>query len=255
MSADWADLRNELRKHSEMGLTLPLWWRDDDATAQTPALDQLAQLADRSGLPVHIAVIPKPADSTLAQAVAERPCLIPLVHGWQHVSHSPQGAKKAEFGHPRAGAETELHDGLSRLRALFGPRLRPVFVPPWNRFDPAFAPVLARAGYTCLSTFLQRDARDAAPGIRQVNTHIDPINWRGDRGLVLVETLIGQTLQVLRDRRDGKADATEPLGLLTHHLVHTPGVWHFSERWLREMLDGGAVPTPPDQQGDPDEPS
>jgi len=34
----------------------------------------------------------------------------------------------------------------------------------------------------------------------------------------------------------------EPLGLLTHHLVHTEEVWEFSRDVLYILLDGGANP-------------
>jgi hypothetical protein len=40
MTPDWTALDAELAAWDQAGLTLPLWWRDDDAVKPTPALDQ-----------------------------------------------------------------------------------------------------------------------------------------------------------------------------------------------------------------------
>ncbi|WP_375229009.1 polysaccharide deacetylase family protein [Roseobacter sp. S98] len=253
MPDDWSPLRQELARCRADGVDLPVWWRDDDAVAHTPALDRLDALSAKTALPVHIAVIPRPADETLVRAVRNSHNLIPLVHGWQHVSHSPEGVKKAEFGQPRHGAIIELQAAIGRLHELFGTRLLPVFVPPWNRFDGGFCADLVRSGYGGISTFLPREEKTPAHGLTQVNTHIDPINWKGDRGLVSAQTLIDLTARTLSDRRTGLTDPSEPLGLLTHHLVHTEEVWQFSEKWIGEMQDGGARPETPLQQETPDE--
>tara|TARA_R100000935_G_scaffold2169_5_gene6281 strand:+ start:3061 stop:3810 length:750 start_codon:yes stop_codon:yes gene_type:complete len=242
MTVDWTSLDTELAVWRAQGLTLPLWWRDDDAIAPTPALDHLATMAGGLSLPVHIAVIPKHADPALAQLCRERPLVRPLVHGWQHISHAPEGAKKAEFGHPRPDAAHELTQGLERMQSLFGDDLLPIFVPPWNRLDDGLLPVLAQAGYVGVSTYLPRVSRMAAPDLVQINTHIDPIYWRGTRGLVPPETLIATITKLLQDRRSGRTDPHEPLGFLTHHLVHDEDIWGFTHACLSRLLDGGAVP-------------
>ena len=79
-------------------------------------------------------------------------------------------------------------------------------------------------------------------GLPQINTHIDPIFWRGHRGLVDPDEIIANLVTTLRDRREGRTDVTEPLGLLTHHLVHTEAVWDFSRDVMQVMLEGGARP-------------
>ncbi len=117
----------------------------------------------------------------------------------------------------------------------------PVFVPPWNRIDPALAERLGSLGYIALSTFTPREGRLVAPGLVQINTHLDPINWRGGGGLLPADQLIHQLVVLLRDRREGRTDAEEPLGLLTHHLVHDAAIWGFTESCLARLLDGGAV--------------
>ena len=239
MTPDWTPLRVELELWRAEGLRLPLWWRDDDASVPTEALDRLAGLSRATGLPVHLAIVPAWTGRALADAVAEAP-FIPVVHGWAHVSHAAKEAKKAEYGPDRSPEEmaAEARNALARLAGLFGTRLAPMFVPPWNRIAPQLLPALPDAGYATLSTFTPRRSAEAAPGLAQVNTHLDPVDWRGTRSLVDADALIARTLALLEDRRAGRADATEPLGLLTHHLDHDAAIWDFTARWLDEMRRG-----------------
>ncbi|MEM8655923.1 MAG: polysaccharide deacetylase family protein [Pseudomonadota bacterium] len=241
MLSDWSPLRAELAAFRRDNLPLPLWWRDDDAVAPSAALDQLTDLSCTVGLPVHLAIIPAHATDALVARV-DGTQLIPVVHGWAHQDHSGPDKKKNEFLSPRAGRRTEITQALDRMRTLFGPKLRAMFVPPWNRIDPSVLPDLPAQGYVAVSTFGPRAHKDPAPGLQQINTHIDPIWWKGTRNLIDPDQLISQTVTVLRARRRNEADAAEPMGLLTHHLVHTPAIWAFSEIFLHEMLSGGATP-------------
>ncbi len=242
MTFDFSPLNRELARWRAQGLTLPIWWRDDDAIAATPQLEKLSNLARDLHLPVHLAVIPKPAHSTLCDFVKQHAEIIPVVHGWQHQSHAREGAKKAEFGDPRPDAMAEAGQALARMKGLFDAALFPMFVPPWNRLDQGLLPGLADLGYCAVSTYLPRPAREAACGIVQINTHIDPIFWRGDRGLAPADGLIEGIVHLLSERRMGRSDAREPLGFLTHHLVHTDAVWDFTRGCLDTLLDGGAQP-------------
>ncbi|MEM9643123.1 MAG: polysaccharide deacetylase family protein [Pseudomonadota bacterium] len=240
MTHNWQALDKELELWRAQGLSFPLWWRDDDAVEPTPHLDRLVDLSERLGLPVHIAVIPRDAAAELAGYVARMPNLIPVVHGWAHENHAPPDEKKSEFRlhRPIAQVMEEAAAGLARLRALFDQDLRPMFVPPWNRIAPEVAVRLPEVGYRILSTATPRTAAYPVPGLEQVNTHIDPIDWRGTRGLASPDTLIAKTVDLLRDRREGRADPSEPLGVLTHHLVHDQEVWTFTEALLQRLLDG-----------------
>lgn len=240
MTPDWTPLDTELARWTDAGLTLPIWWRDDDAVAQTPALDQLSALSDACHVPVHLAVIPSRADATLADHVRAHPQLVPMVHGWAHTSHAPEGQKKAEFGahRPLADMQDEARQGLARLTALFGASLRPVFVPPWNRISPDLLPALPGLGYTMLSTFTPRAAPQAAPGLTQINCHLDPIAWHGGRSLADPDGLIRQMAAQISDRRMGTADNSEPYGILTHHLVHDAAIWEFTQTLLTRLAVG-----------------
>ena len=241
MTCDWAPLRAALAACRHERVDVPLWWRDDDAVAPTPALDRLATLSERTGLPVHLAIIPAHVDATLAHSM-DPARFIPVVHGWAHHNHSTGADKKNEYLTPRDGAVAETGAALAKMTSVFGNRLRPMFVPPWNRISDEMVQTLAAQGYTSLSTFGPRHHRQAATGLSQINTHIDPIWWSGTRDLVPADQLILQASRHITARARGNEDKDEPLGLLTHHLVHTDDIWDFSVAFIQEMLEGGAAP-------------
>lgn len=243
ITPDWSALDQELEAWQQAGLQLPLWWRDDDATEVTPQLQQLTETAQRLGLPVHLAIIPRDAQPELAAHLQNTADLIPVVHGWAHKSHAPEGEKKAEFGAHRPVQDMlgEAEAGLERLKSFFGSGLRPMFVPPWNRIAPEILPWMAGLGYCALSTFTPRSRTKAAPGLVQINTHLDPIDWKGSRSLLPEAQLIAQVASQLKDRRQGRADTREPYGILTHHLVHDDRIWGFTETLIARLLAGPAT--------------
>ncbi|SHG82588.1 polysaccharide deacetylase family protein [Cognatishimia maritima] len=240
MQPDWAPLRAELKKWHRKDLVLPVWWRDDDAIDLSENLDRLIALSDSVGVPVHLAVIPRNATQALADCIQETPYLIPVVHGWAHRNHQPAEDTKCEFGEnrPIGDRREEAAEGLRRLERLLGDRVAPMFVPPWNRVPKAFHPVLAEIGYRALSTCFPRDQVEAAPGLTQINTHIDPLYWRPARLLSDPDLIVDRIVDLLKRRRQGKADNAEPFGLLTHHLVHDDRVWEFCRQYWRELLEG-----------------
>jgi hypothetical protein len=201
-------------------------------------LDRLSKLAESLQVPAHLAVIPKRAQNSLVPVINDDPMLHPLVHGWTHLNTAPAGQKKSEFGVRRADADTDAIHGLERMQDLFGAQLVPMFVPPWNRIDPSVVSALKSVGYAGLSTF---GPRNNNPDITQINTHIDPIFWRGHRGLVDPAVLIDQTVATLDARRTSAQDPIEPMGYLTHHLVHNDAIWDFTRGFLSELQNGGAT--------------
>lgn len=237
--ADWTPLRRALARCRNTNTALPIWWRDDDAIEPTAALDQLSALSENIGIPVHLAIIPKPTNETLVPYVVARPHIVACVHGWAHANTSPTGSKKSEFGVPRDGAERELKLALGRMDHFFGEGLLALFVPPWNRMDAGFQSTLAQLNYVGFSTFGPRQDSTALP---QINTHLDPIFWRSHRGLIDTVDLIDQVAEILNARCNNTQDTAEPFGLLTHHLVHVPEIWEFCAAFMTEMLEGGAYP-------------
>lgn len=229
----WTALRQEFDQWRDLGREIPFWWRDDDAIAATTALDQLLALSCETGVPVHLAVIPAFVEEGLKARLVDTDARV-LQHGWAHENHAPKIEKKAEYRDHRSldAMRAELLRGQEVLTSLFGARFSPVFVPPWNRISPELVAVLPDLGFSAVSTF------NARPTPFHTNTHIDPINWREDRSAYPVETLVDQTVAVLKARRIGDTDPTEPLGLLTHHLVHDPAIWAFTAEFLEAFNEG-----------------
>ncbi len=240
---DWTPLRAELAIWRAEERQIPIWWRDDDAVGHTPELEHLIALSQEVGVPVHLAIIPAHATDGLKETVQGSDHLIPLVHGWAHVNHSPPALKKAEFGAVRdkQAVQKDIASGFEKMTDLFGANLCPIFVPPWNRVDPAYLPMFAAQGYRAISTYLPRRQIEDVPGLENINTHVDPIAWKTTRGLVRPEHLIARTVQLLQDRRSGITDASEPLGYLTHHLVHDAAIWDFSRQFLSELREGPTI--------------
>jgi len=200
---------------AEAGKPVRLWLRDDDAVVPSPALNQLLAMTD--GLPVTLAVIPAFSGQALADRLADAPGVGVAVHGWSHANHAPAGEKKQELGPHRPVAQVlaDLARGHAHLHALYGPRLVPVLVPPWNRVAPGVASALPGIGFRALSVF---GPAKPAP-LPLINTHVDPIDWHGTRS--------ARPITVLLDEMAVAVKAGGPVGVLTHHLVHDAAIWEF----------------------------
>lgn len=234
----WADLGQELDHWSAGGREATLWWRDDDAIGPSPALVRLLGLSRELTLPLALAVVPAGADSDLAELCQSHSARVSVVqHGAHHRNNRQEPGKKIELGGgpPLERLESELAAGAARLGALFAARFHAVLVPPWNRIEPALVARLSGLGYIGLSTFAGRVGEFAAPGLRQVNSHVDILRWRGPRGFLGAGACLAQLVGHLQDRRGGQADPREPTGLLTHHLVHDEAAWAFLDELLPRL--------------------
>lgn len=210
-----------------------LWWRDDDAGRAHPRLDALLALAERRGAPVALAAVPDWLEREAAERILACQEASVLQHGIAHTSHAGPGAKKIELG--GAADHGRLAEGLVRgreaLAEAFGPRFRPVLVPPWNRIDPDLVPGLPALGFRALSTFGRRRVAEPASGLCQVNTHLDLVAWREDaRPLSLDEALFGLAARV-------RAHDGEPIGILSHHLVMDETAFAALDRLLALVQD------------------
>ena len=223
----WDQLSAELDRWGEAGLRATCWWRDDDAIEPTGALERMLEIAERHRAPLALAVIPARTTDALAVRLDASHLTDVCVHGWRHQNHAPANDKKAEFGshRPVSVMLAEAAAGLERLNGL--PRLAPLFVPPWNRIANDLTSRLAECGYESVSTFGPRKSACASPGLYQVNTHADLIDWHGGRGFAGDDAVLAQIVRHLRDRRSRKIDFDEPTGVLSHHLVHDIACWSF----------------------------
>ena len=234
MSDPWAELDEELNAWKVARVRATFWLRDDDAEAETPELRRLLEIGRRRAVPICLAVIPKDANSDLAETVSQYDGVWVIQHGWCHANHAGPEEKKFELGdhRPRNVIADELARGDAKLRGLFGGRYEKVLAPPWNRIGERTAAALADLGYKGLSVFGPRDRTVAAAGLVRVNTHVDIIDWKATRAFRGDAAVIAQAVAHLRARRTGATDADEPTGLITHHLVHDEDCWKFVERFL-----------------------
>lgn len=233
----WDALGAEIGRWRDAGRAAEFWWRDDDAAAPNAALARLLELAQRARAPLALAVVPQGADPQLLAGL--EPGISVLQHGADHRNRAAQGEKKNEFpaSEPVPEAVARLVLARERLRALAGKRWVPVLAPPWNRLQPGLLRHLPGAGFRGVSRYGARTGVAAAPGLAQVNTHVDIVDWGGTRGFVGEDPALARAVAHLKAKRTGKADAAEPTGWLTHHARHDEPAWSFLER-LFEITRG-----------------
>jgi hypothetical protein len=247
----WERLRAELDRWPRGSATV--WWRDDDAGAPGAAFDRLLAVAAAHDAPLGLAVVPVWLDETAAAQIREGPAgLRVLQHGYAHRNHEPPApdgtrGKPAELGRARLvdAALAELAAGRARLAELVSARLRPALVPPWNRIAPEIQAALPGAGYRVLSTFGPRAAASASTGVRALNAHVDPIEWRAGKRFAGPTRTLDQLTLHLADRRLGRIDTTEPTGLLTHHRDLPSTGWEWLAALLGQLRAHPAVSFPP----------
>jgi hypothetical protein len=221
----WSELQTALDGAAERGEAIRLWWRDDDAGRDHPALTRLLDLAECHDLPLALAVVPMWLDAdSQARIAASRQATV-LQHGFAHANHAPPDGRSIELGGRDLDTIlAELANGRAVLADAFGCAFLAVLVPPWNRLDPGLIERLTGCGFVGLSTFGRRVGPEAAPGLAQVNVHLDPIDWRGTR------LFVGETAAL--DRLLAVLDADEPIGILSHHLAMDEAGWAFLDRLL-----------------------
>lgn len=238
--SNWQALERELEHWRAAGRTAELWWRDDDAADAGPELDRLLALHRETAMPLALAVVPARATSALAARLAAEPGVDLLQHGYAHVNHAMPGeGKKIELGlhRPAMIVLGELGTGWLALERLFGNRPLSVMVPPWNRIAPVLVPTLPEIGFTGLSTFGARARAQPVRGLRQVNTHVDLIDWKGERGFAGEEACFSVLVASLARSR---TDSGEPVGILSHHLAMDGRAWDFLRSfWERTRTMSG----------------
>lgn len=221
----WQPLRAELARWIHANRSARFWLRDDDAIKPTKALDRLLALGRENAVPMTLAVIPAHAESELCDQLTGERTISVAVHGWSHENHAPQDEKKQELGshRPREIVLRQLRDGYARIEELFPKQFVPVLVPPWNRIDPLVLPQLPALGFKALSVIGKVNSKHAA-FLPVINTHVDLMDWHGTRGCRDYGELVAAIVRELQQRFDG---SDEPIGILTHHLVHDEAAWAF----------------------------
>jgi len=231
-------LAEELDHCATAGQLAQFWWRDDDAQILTPELMRLLDLSAQHQAPLSLATIPHGIDGNLVDVVQGLKQVSILQHGYSHQNFAPPEQRKMELGwhRPIAGIDADIARGFSCLAGRFGAQFVPLMVPPWNRIDARVVAGLYEIGLRGLSTLGPRSGAEVAPGLRQINVHVDIMNWKDGRCFAGEATCVSQIIAHLRAKREGRADAGEATGIMTHHLVHDQGCWDFLDT-LFEFLN------------------
>lgn len=209
----------------------------------------------------------------------DRPEVVILQHGWAHQNHAGSDAKKCEYPATRDPEVcfAELSQGQTRLKTLFGSQFLPVLVPPWNRFASGLIPSLVAHGFIGLSggpsgfPDSDRPSSGGAPPLRQAHTTIDPVDWASRRnpassgtGLrplslrpvaAILDHMIAPIEAALAPQTPAppfpqtampkiqmpQAPFLQPLGILTHHLIHEAALWAFLDQLFLRLTRHPAV--------------
>ncbi|MTI09329.1 polysaccharide deacetylase family protein [Curvivirga aplysinae] len=226
----WVYFTAELDNWAKEGAIAEFWWRDDDAVANTSALQKLMTATDHT--PISLAVIPDQLEESLQPFTSQHKQITIVQHGFAHVNHAPTEEKKAEFRDHRSKEvmTEELKKGHSLLKEVFGGQFKPLFVPPWNRLGNDGEDAVKEAGLKFVSTFTPRQP-NTGPDI--LNTHIDPVNWKANRQFLGDTESLLQAILHLRAKREvwENVDVIEPTGFLSHHLIHDEETWSFIEKF------------------------
>ncbi len=251
MSSDpWAEVRHELDLWADLDQTAKFWVRDDDAFEMSGQLARLDALAGRHGISVGLAIVPGKLDPGLVNYLnSGTRNFRPMCHGWKHINYGPPN-RPAEFGRDRP-LSRQIEDAAA-ARQVFRQNFsgsRPIFVPPFNRISHSLIRALPTLGFAALSTIpssLERTlirlaarlawspvaSLDALSSFPRIDVHIDVIDW-ASRTAFDAKKIADTLVQQLRGRRRAGFGAAQPIGLLTHHLVHDEAIW----RACDELLD------------------
>jgi hypothetical protein len=239
----WNWLLRELDRWGESGRCADFWWRDDDAIDSSVQLERVLQLSTRHNAPLALAVIPAQLKPALSDKLQSYTQVSVLQHGYNHQSHAAPGERKLELGGTRSHDDIlcDLRQGRKILQQQFGARFCAVLVPPWNRIDQTVVQALPTLGFAGISTMRVRRNAWPAAGLRQVNTHLDPINWRHGNDFIGLYPSIAILIQHLVARRSGYRDLDEATGILSHHLVQNDAVWRFLDDLFALLAEHPAV--------------
>ena len=221
-------LVESLHDKAAAGSPVNFWLRDDDAIEPSDMLDRLLDLTSTFHVPLTLAVIPAHTGDALAQQLSASEHVCVAVHGWSHANHAPAEEKKQELGNHRPVHEilAELSEGFSHLSQLHSSRFVPLLVPPWNRISPDIVEHLSELGFKAVSTF----GDEKSSKVLSVNTQVDIIDWKGNRGGRPTIELAAEILDCIENDRSS-------IGVLTHHLVHDEAAWQFLQQLFEASTD------------------
>ena len=197
----------------ESDIPIDFFFRDDDVGWANDELRALLACFRRHSVPLDLAAIPTALTAEFADEIRaahnEAPALVGIhQHGFSHTNHELLG-RKCEFGVSRAHEDQyrDIQLGRTKLEAMLGSVLDPMFTPPWNRCTEITGECLRGLGFSVLS----RDA--IAPslnvsGLKELPISIDWFKKKNG------ERLSFQTLATLIT---SSVNQQQQVGIMLHH--------------------------------------
>lgn len=222
----WQALMDEFTKWDTLKTRPKIWFRDDDVSKVTPAFETIISLFAKHETQLFAAAIPGLiTGDDLRHLSQDHPNVTFWQHGYDHSNHALKGQKKIELGGawPLNKARECLSNGKKKLEDLFGEKFEPIMVPPWNRIDDDFLDFTAST-YKAVSLY-----QNASPDLvfQHINCQIDLIDWANQKSFIGTETALSALILELQKRRFGIIASDQPIGILLHHLDHTPELTDF----------------------------
>jgi hypothetical protein len=207
----WLDPLRQALDESDM--PIDFFFRDDDVGWTNDEFRALLACFRGHSVPLDIAVIPAALTGEFADEICaihdQAPALVGIhQHGFSHTNHEVLG-RKCEFGISRTHQDQyrDIQLGRTKLEAMFGSALDPIFTPPWNRCTEITGKCLHELGFCVLS----RDAT-APPlevsGLKELPISIDWLGKKNGERLSFqsLGTLIANTVQ-----------HKQHVGIMLHH--------------------------------------
>ncbi len=207
--------------------------RDDDGGWDNERQIALLDATAAAAVPIDLAVIPMALDGALARELIRRidGGMQPLgvhQHGLSHTDHQTEtGGRKCEFGPAREPElqRLDLSNGWNQLLRQFGPRLDPIFTPPWNRCAAETPHVLSGLGYAALSRSRGATAQQVLPELP-----VD-LDWCKQHRAGGPEAIVHAWSRDLAARIDDGL----PFGLMLHHAAMEAAEFDLLRSWLLEL--------------------
>jgi hypothetical protein len=247
-------LARELDRWKANRLIANFWWRDDDAQFANDAFKRLTDLAGSESLPLVLAVSPMlMTDGFVARLNSLRDVSI-AAHGYRHINHAT-APLKGEFGPDRSleVMRREIEELAGEFAVRFPNRGIAMFVPPWHGLDPRLVSDLARVGFKVLSMFESRVTRGlglaagqlsaiglALPrrsiklrrgSIQRLDCSVSVLSYEGGN-ITGNRRIFEKAVRALSARRLGFLPVAQPIGILTHHLLHDEDAWKYLSQIL-----------------------
>ena len=195
--------------------------RDDDAYDVNEKWCYFADAVEET--PVLLGIVPFWLKDNFAEYCHHNSWIQPAMHGAYHKRSSFY--KKCEFS-PES-CYHEVYETLQKaLLHWHSYQLKtPCFyIPPWNRMSEKFYPILQGLGFKKISKYHKVGTHSKAHhALQSMHTEIDIIDWRNEKKFIGTETFWEQATKAAAFRRENEI-FHHPIGILTHHGVHTKAI-------------------------------